>query len=366
MNFRLGELFCGPGGLAAGAFNAKTSNQIEDFKIYHEWSADYDMDSCETYRHNFCRENPDTCLQFDVHDIENYWDKLKGIDAFAYGFPCNDFSIVGEHKGFTGKYGPLYSYGVEVLNRYKPKFFVAENVSGMSSANQGDAFKRILNDLSEAGNGYDIVPHKYKFEEYNVPQTRHRIIIVGIDKQLGLKFKVPRTTTKHNHPSAGSAIESPPIKKNAQNNELTKQHPRVVQRLEFIKEGENAWTANLPLELELNVPNARLSHIYKRLTKNKPAYTVTGSGGGGTHVYHWKEPRALTNRERARLQTFDDSFVFKGTKESVRKQIGMAVPPRGAEQIFEAILKTFAGIPYDGVPQNINLTINQNVQRKLI
>ena len=160
--------------------------------------------------------------------------------------------------------------------------------------------------------------------------------------------------------------ELPPIKKNAHNNELTKQHPRVVRRLELIKEGENAWTAELPTELTLNVPNARLSHIYKRLTKNKPAYTITGSGGGGTHVYHWSEPRALTNRERARLQTFDDSFVFKGTKESVRKQIGMAVPPRGVEPIFEAILKTFAGIKYDYVDQNINLTMNQNVQRKLI
>ncbi len=366
MNFRLGELFCGPGGLSAGAFKAKTSKGVDEYKISHEWSADYDMDSCETYRHNHCGKNPDSCLHFDVHEIDNYWDKLKDIDAFAFGFPCNDFSIVGEHKGFTGEYGPLYSYGVEVLNRYKPKFFVAENVSGMSSANKGDAFKRILSDLSEAGNGYDIVPHKYKFEEYNVPQTRHRIIIVGIDKQLGLKFKVPEPTTFDNHPSAGSAIELPPIKKNAHNNELTKQHPRVVRRLELIKEGENAWTAELPTELTLNVPNARLSHIYKRLTKNKPAYTITGSGGGGTHVYHWSEPRALTNRERARLQTFDDDFVFKGTKESVRKQIGMAVPPRGVEPIFEAILKTFAGIKYDYVDQNINLKMNQNVQRKLI
>jgi DNA (cytosine-5)-methyltransferase 1 len=77
------------------------------------------------------------------------------------------------------------------------------------------------------------------------------------------------------------------------------------------------------------------------LVANEPAYTITGSGGGGTHVYHWKEPRALTNRERARLQTFPDDFVFVGTKESVRKQIGMAVPPLGAKIIFEQILKCF-------------------------
>ena len=81
-------------------------------------------------------------------------------------------------------------------------------------------------------------------------------------------------------------------------------------------------------------------------------YTVTGSGGGGTHIYHWSEPRALTNRERARLQTFPDNYYFCGSKESVRKQIGMAVPPMGAKIIFEAILKTFASIPYESIPSN--------------
>lgn len=102
-------------------------------------------------------------------------------------------------------------------------------------------------------------------------------------------------------------------------------------------------------ELKLNVKNTRMSLIYRRLDPNKPAYTVTGSGGGGTHVYHWSEPRALTNRERARLQTFPDDYVFCGSKESIRKQIGMAVPVDGAKIIFEAVLKTFAGIEYDYV-----------------
>ena len=98
---------------------------------------------------------------------------------------------------------------------------------------------------------------------------------------------------------------------------------------------------------------AKISQIYKRLDPTKPSYTVTGSGGGGTHIYHWSENRALTNRERARLQTFPDDFVFEGSKESVRKQIGMAVPCEGARIIFEAILKTFAGIEYEHVEPNI-------------
>ena len=95
-----------------------------------------------------------------------------------------------------------------------------------------------------------------------------------------------------------------------------------------------------------------MSMIYKRLDPKKPAYTITGSGGGGTHVYHWKENRALTNRERARLQTFPDNFEFFGSKESVRKQIGMAVPVLGAKIILECILKTFAKIDYPSIDEN--------------
>ena len=104
----------------------------------------------------------------------------------------------------------------------------------------------------------------------------------------------------------------------------------------------------------MNVTGARISQIYKRLDPQKPSYTVTGSGGGGTHIYHWTEPRSLTNRERARLQTFPDDYIFEGSKESVRKQIGMAVPCKGAKVIFEAILRTFAGIPYESMDANMN------------
>ena len=123
--------------------------------------------------------------------------------------------------------------------------------------------------------------------------------------------------------------------------------------MKHIKPGQNAFNADLPDDLKLNVRGAKISQIYKRLDPTKPAYTVTGSGGGGTHIYHWSEPRALTNRERARLQTFPDTYVFEGSKESVRKQIGMAVPCEGAKIIFEAILKTFAGIPYETMESSL-------------
>ena len=98
-----------------------------------------------------------------------------------------------------------------------------------------------------------------------------------------------------------------------------------------------------------------MSMIYKRLDPNKPSYTVTGSGGGGTHVYHWEENRALTNRERARLQTFPDNFEFIGSKDSVRSQIGMAVPVLGAKIILESVLKTLIGIDYKYIDENFKI-----------
>ena len=137
------------------------------------------------------------------------------------------------------------------------------------------------------------------------------------------------------------------------NNEPTKQSETVIKRLKYIKPGENAFTADIPEDLQLNIKGARISQIYKRLDPEKPSYTVTGSGGGGTHIYHWSEDRALTNRERARLQTFPDTYEFHGSKESVRKQIGMAVPCDGARIICEAVLKSFAGIPYEYIEPNI-------------
>lgn len=182
-----------------------------------------------------------------------------------------------------------------------------------------------------------------------MPQARHRYILIGIRGDLGLTFRVPKPSGVIK--TCREALEGIPA--DAANQEPTRMSPQVIERLSCIREGENVWQAEqagrLPQALRLNVKNARLSQIYRRLDSSKPSYTITGSGGGGTHVYHWSENRALTNRERARLQTFPDDFVFCGSKESVRKQIGMAVPCDGAQVILEALLKTFAGTPYESV-----------------
>lgn len=346
--YRLGELFCGPGGLALGAINADIG--LPNYRIVHAWANDFDSDTCTTYRNNICPDSYDSVVCEDVRKLNI--EALPPIDALAFGFPCNDFSIVGEQKGFNGSYGPLYSYGVKALTYHQPDWFVAENVGGLRSANEGNALQKIFNDLREAG--YRIYPNLYKFEQYGVPQARHRVIIVGIRESLPFDFKIPSLKPYSTaNVSCQNAIENPQIPADAPNNETTKQSKAVIQRLLHIKPGQNAFNADIPKELQLNIKGAKISQIYKRLDPNKPAYTVTGSGGGGTHIYHWSEPRALTNRERARLQTFPDDFVFFGSKESVRKQIGMAVPCQGVQIIFEAILKTFAGMSYDYIEPSI-------------
>lgn len=323
----LGELFCGAGGMALGASQAKYG----EWYFEHTWVTDIDRDSCLTIEQIV---DQNRIYREDVKEIT--FQQMGAVDGLVFGFPCNDFSAVGKRRGINGLYGGLYRFGVKALNILAPKFFVAENVSGLSSVNRKADFSRILRELEGAGKGYIVTKKLYKFEEYGVPQRRHRYIIVGFRSDLNINFIHPQPTGQF--VTAEEALDN--IPEDSRNNELTMQSERVIERLSYIKPGENAFTADMPSRLRLNMrSNATISQIYKRLVPDKPSYTVTGSGGGGTHLYHWEEDRALTNRERARLQTFPDDYAFEGGKESVRRQIGMAVPPDGARIVFQAILE---------------------------
>ncbi len=286
----------------------KKSDEI--YEIQHVWANDKDESSCNTFRNNICPNNSESVINCSVEDLNI--NSLPYIDAFTFGFPCNDFSGVGKQKGTNGYFGKLYKYGIEVIEHFKPKWFLAENVSGLESSNYGADFQNILDELQKAGTGYNLVPHLYKFEEYGVPQYRHRIIIVGIRKDLNLTFKVPAPTHNLNFVGAREALKNIPL--NASNHEFTKHKQGVVERLNHIPAGENVWYEKLPEQFQLNVKGLKLSNLYRRLHPDKPSYTLTASGGGGTHGYHWEESRALTNRERARIQTFPDDYVFYGKK----------------------------------------------------
>lgn len=357
MEFKLGELFCGPGGIAKGAHKANIGDP--DWKISHQWATDWDADTVATYVHNIPGASADSVLLSDIRKLDyRRLHELGKIDGLAFGFPCNDYSAVGARKGLDGEFGPLYMYGKKALREFRPQWFLAENVTGLRNANEGSAFKQILRELK--AEGYNLVTHLYKFEEYGLPQARHRIIIVGIRNDIDVEFKVP-STEGYIQTTVEEAFKDIPA--DAQGHERTRQAQHIVERLKYIPEGKNIWyiqdatdkrtllagESPIPDEYRLK-PSRTLSNIYKRLDRNKPAYTVTGSGGGGTHMYHWSENRALTNRERARLQTFPNDYHFEGSKESQRKQIGMAVPPDGAQIIFEALLRSFKGENYPSVP----------------
>lgn len=383
--FRLGELFCGAGGLAVASrlVGTVTGRDNRGWRIEHAWGVDFSQPAIDTFVANGNGEG--ICM--DAWEfVEKHLDEKHRVDALAFGFPCNSFSAVGKQQGIdNAKFGKLYKTGIRVLEAYDCKWFVAENVSGIKSAGSGRHFEQILDELEKAGRGYVVTAHLYKFEEYGVPQARHRYVIVGIRRDLaekGVAFKVPK-------PTHGPGRAKPYVTCKAAIESLVgggvsaprSPHSHIRDRLLFTLPGENAWTldrlvtytdAQLDAYLKalpwyaqeiapmgdlkairakmeaarLHCKSARMSHIYRRLDPAKPSYTLTGSGGGGTHVYHWCEHRALTNAERAALQTFPKKYVFCGTQEQVRRQIGMAVPTQGAIPIFKSVLRAFARVSY--------------------
>jgi DNA (cytosine-5)-methyltransferase 1 len=371
-----GDLFCGPGGMALGAKNIKLSSKGTRYVIRPIWAIDSDRSSCLTFKNNIVKNRS---IIISGEELPKYQksekklvindtiekiplDCLPSVNVLGFGFPCNDFSLIGEQKGLGGKYGKLYQYGVKALNILEPDFFIAENVSGLGGKKQRNALLQIIDELENAGPCYNITLHHYHLEDYGIPQTRHRFFIIGY-KDKSKEFMVPRPSG--NLVSALDAIEEGIIygegvlNGEVKNHKIKYPNPTVSKRLLQTNPGENAWTADLDDDCKLKgVKGAKFSSIYRKLDPAKPAYTVTGSGGGGTSMYHWtmedNKQRALTNRERARLQTFPDTFEFEGNHTEVRKQIGMAVPVKAAEIIFKAALKSFLQIEYKSILSNGN------------
>lgn len=349
-----GELFSGAGGLSLGALQARvTAPDRTAWALAPAWAIDADADACATYRMNLHRDDPRADVRCaDVRAVDP--STLQPVQALLFGFPCNDFSQVGGRRGMRGDYGPLYLEAVRILRALRPLAFVAENVGGLRSSHGGQALKQVLHDLTRSG--YRVTPHLYRFEEYGVPQQRQRIVIVGIRQDLRRCFRPPAPTGQML--TAGEALATA-IPRGTWNAEPYPASRQVVERLRSIRPGENIWEAQkrpgFPERCRLNVKGAQMSLIYRRLHPDRPAFTIVGSGGGGTLGYHWDEPRPLTNRERARLQGFPDWFRFVGSPSSVRRQIGMAVPPPAACLIAEALLRTLAGVSYPSIEPNIGI-----------
>jgi DNA (cytosine-5)-methyltransferase 1 len=357
---RIGEYFSGAGGMAAGAIDAGGAYET----VQSVWAVDSDRDACATYASNLHSAEsvlssipPDRYGRFvlnaDVRTIDPT--RLPDVDGFLFGFPCNDFSTAGESKGLSGRHGPLYREGVRVLVAKKPVFFIAENVGGILQADDCEAFSTIVADLSRPGDDleYDVTPHLYRLQEFGLPQRRHRVMIVGVRSDVAASFGgflPPKPSGRLM--SAGTALAG--MNDDLPNHEAVRTSAQVLERLRHIEPGRNVWDVNehLPAHLRMKDSATRMSTMYKVLDPTRPAYTVVASSGGGMGMYHW-DRRPTTNRERARLQSFPDDFVFLGGASSVRRQIGMAVPPLAARTVVRAVLDHLAGRPYDAVESNL-------------
>lgn len=319
------SLFAGCGGMDLGFLIAKHSKLA--YKI--AWANDFEKPACETYKKNFKHD----IICKDIWDID--LSKTPKADVIIGGFPCQDFSILRGMKraGYKTKRGLLYTKFVEAVAKKLPLFFVAENVKGLLTANKGWAIKKIKKDFEKVDHvGYNVQYKLINFADFGVPQKRERVIIVGIRNDLNLNFVFPDLTHKNNHVSSKIAFAG--VEKIKLNNEKLGMLSSTRKKLELIPPGGNY--KNLPKYKNKNW----MSLIYKRLHPDQPSPTIVANGGGGTWGYHYKEPRPLTNRERARLQTFPDTFEFIGSTSEVRRQLGNAVPPLGIKPIAEQLLKS--------------------------
>lgn len=248
----------------------------------------------------------------------------------------------------------------------KPKAFVAENVKGLLTANNGKAIETIIKDFENIAPGYVVKPHLYNFAEYGVPQFRERVIFVGIRIDTGFDFVHPKPTHGPNgtkpYVTAGEAIAG--AENVSTNNELINIKDKTRRMLELIPEGGNY--TDIPKDNPLYV-KGMISHVYRRIKRDEPAKTIIAAGGGGTWGYHYPEPRPLTNRERARLQSFPDDFTFEGSIAEVRRQIGNAVPPVGVRSVAKRLMPLFTGeyTPVDLKPEYDkmkNMTVKQRLE----
>ena len=289
------------------------------------WANDNDHWACQTYRKNFGAH----IVEDDISALD--FEGLPSCDVIIGGFPCQDFSMIWKRKGLKTERGRLYLDFVRAVQTQRPKMFVAENVKGILTANGGKAIVRIKQDFSEAG--YRVQEYPVNFADYGAPQLRERVLIIGIRNDLPDTFLFPAPLH-----DAGSYIGAREALRGVErvtlNNERLGIQPNTVEKLKLIRPGGNF--TDIPKDSPHYV-NGMISHVYRRLHPDKPSTTIIAGGGGGTWGYHYKEHRPLTNRERARLFGYPDTFEFLGSITEVRRQIGNSVPPAGIQPIARAI-----------------------------
>jgi len=335
------DLFCGCGGLSLGFEHAGYNILL---------GIDNWKDALVTYRHNHLNSNT---LCADLSNIQTSEVKEKigkqNVDVIIGGPPCQGFSIAGKRIVEDVRNG-LYKSFVRMVENFKPKAFVLENVPNILSIGDGSVRESILKDFQDLG--YTVNYKVCLASDYGVPQNRRRAIFVGLLD--GQTFSFPASTVEK-PVTCKEAVSDLPYEsieeggdylfeaqsdyqklmrkdsKGVYNHEITIHTERTKEIISMVPDGGNYL--DLPVELQ----NTRKVHIaWTRLNSNRPSITIDT---GHNHHFHYEYNRVPTARESARFQSFPDSFVFLGTKTSILRQIGNAVPPLMAEAIANQILK---------------------------
>ncbi|MBI1972711.1 DNA cytosine methyltransferase [Candidatus Woesearchaeota archaeon] len=309
-SLRVVSLFSGCGGLDLGFHGGFSYLGQEYPKNNFEIVFANDMvpQACETFKNNFgmapiC-EDIRLILEKDPYAIPN-------CDIVTGGFPCQDFSLAGKRLGFNSERGLLYQSMKSVIELKKPKFFLAENVKGL--LNLGNALETIKNDFKKIFPSYVVTHFLFNAADYGVPQLRERVLIFGVRKdiydELGPYIPPQPTLAKYSWITAKQAI-----------------HDLATTNKDVPHQNEYSKARNYGSHAQGNKP----------IKANKPSVTIRAEHHGNIE-FHYAQPRRLTVRECARLQSFPDNFNFCGAPSNIYKQIGNAVPPVLAWHIAKSI-----------------------------
>lgn len=324
------SLFSGCGGLDLGfekaGFNIPVANE-------------FDKTIWETFKIN----HPKTHLiEGDIRNIKKD-DIIKifdgEIDGIIGGPPCQSWSEAGSLKGIEDARGQLFFDYIRLLKELKPKFFLAENVSGMLANRHSEAVENIFSMLDKAG--YDVNLNLVNAKDYGVAEERKRVFYIGFRKDLEINFKFPRGSTKDDknkitlrdviwdlqYTAVPAELKNHHNRKAINNNEyFTGAYSPIFMSRNRVKQwDEQAFTVQASgrqCQLHPQAP--------KMIKHDKNDYRFVE---GQEHLY-----RRMTIREVARIQGFPDDFkfIYKDTNTAY-KMIGNAVPVNLAYEIATEI-----------------------------
>lgn len=197
-------MFCGCGGMDLGVIGGFSflGKEYKENPFDIVYAVDFDEYCTKIYNANFEHK----CLIKDVRDIDI--NELPQFDMLIGGFPCQSFSISAQNPprlGYKDERGMLFFEMVKILKERQPRFFIAENVKGILSANEGKAFPMIMNEFRDAG--YHVMHKLLNASDYGVPQKRERVIIMGFLKEEDYRsFRYPSKLRNEERKVLGDVI----------------------------------------------------------------------------------------------------------------------------------------------------------------